>query len=128
MPRIADFIVIADGPITLPDQSGIGINDIHIQVSDPPNVDTTLRSILVFQVDPHPIPIRLGVALNDINVLDHTFRTDPVRSWHLAIPANVLRPHQNELSMAALNIPEAEGNQGVIRISNVVLFFHANIP
>jgi hypothetical protein len=123
MPKIAAYHIILEGEITLPTPE---INDHEFPMFLTPNVDVGSPSILVFRVNPHPIPIRLGVLLNGYS-FEHIFRTDQQRSWHQVIPANHQKV-ENQLTMAGLTVPEVGGDRGVIRISEIVLFFQVNIP
>ena len=121
MPRIADFVVVpgTDQSITLPGPAGI--NDFHSHPFDLPDVNVGSRSVLAWRVNPQDLPVRVQVNINNQEGLIRTFDTDPERSLHEVVRADVLRTTNNVLDIVVL------GSQGRVMVSDFVLFFQANI-
>ena len=123
MPKVGQFIVIpeSDAEFTLPDP-GTGINDRHFLDIDAPNVDTQARGVVAFRVNPNGTEeVRLFVRLNSTNLLTVNFTSDPTRTWHEIIPRGALLPVGNELTVAV-------SGPGSIGVSDIVLFYQADIP
>lgn len=119
MPRIADFVVVHRGSVTLNPKEGS--SDRHIQNIRVPGVDAASFAVLSFRVDPEQA-ITLQMRLNDTVVVRQTFNTAPQRSWHAVVDSNTLRPTGNELTVSAT----ADG-AAKVQVSDIVLFYQADI-
>ena len=123
MPRVAQFIVIpeSDTAFTLPDPAN-GLNDRHFLNIRLPNVDAGARAVLAFRVNPgSDESVRLVININNTNVVNVTFTSDPQRSWHEIVPRNILMAEGNSLDVAVVG-------SGSIQVSDIILFYQANIP
>jgi hypothetical protein len=122
MPRIADFVIVpdTDETVTLHTNPDDGVNDFHSREFDAPAVNGGSRAVLTFRVNPSG-NVRLQVVLNDRDIVNRRFDTEPHRSWHEIVAANVLQASGNILDVALL-----EGEK--VTVSDFVVFFQANIP
>ena len=117
MPRIADYAVIQDGSVTLPTAGGD--IDLTFPSFNAPAVDVGSRSILGFRVNPSGT-VTLRLTLNGTDVLIQTFDTDPQRSWHEIVEANLLKASSNTLTVTRTAGP------GSVSVSDFFLMFQAN--
>jgi hypothetical protein len=118
LPTIAEYTVIQDTAVTLPKTGGDIDHDYP--TFSAPAVNTGSRSILAFRVDPKGTAT-LRVTLNGTVLLTQTFDTEPQRSWHEVVDANVLLASNNTLTI------EKTGGSGSVTVSDVYLNFQANI-
>jgi hypothetical protein len=118
MPTVADYTVIQDTAVKLPKSNGDIDHDYP--AFSAPAVNAGSRSILSFRVNPDGVST-LEVKLNGTSILTQTFDTDPQRSWHEVVEANLLRTSNNQLTVTRSAGP------GAITISDVWLGFQATI-
>lgn len=115
MPRIADYTVILDGSVTLPDDG----TPHDLPSFDAPSLDAGSKIVLAFRVDPIEPVSALRVTLNGHSVAVRAFNTSLARSWHEVIRGGILRATNNTLSVAIDN--------GRMIVSDAVVHFQANI-
>jgi hypothetical protein len=119
MPTIADYSVILDG-VTLP--QGNGDIDLDFGPFSTPAVNFGASPVLMFRVDPSGGNVTMQVRLNGSEVLTWPFFNEPQpRSFHEVIPANVLRPTNN-----ILTVTRSQG-QGNFTISDIVVFYQVDV-
>ena len=118
MPTVADYTVIQDTSVKLPKTNGDIDHDYP--AFGAPAVNAGSRSILSFRVNPDGVST-LEVKLNGTSILTQTFDTDPQRSWHEVVEANLLRTSNNRLTVTRSAGP------GAITISDIWLEFQATI-
>jgi hypothetical protein len=95
---------------------------IAISVFNAPAVNAGIPPILAFRVDLSAGNVTLQVRLNGTEVLKWPFFNEPQpRSWHEVVPANLLRPTNNTLT-----VTRSEG-PGDFTISDIVVFYQADI-
>lgn len=119
MPTIADYTIILDNVVTLPDSIGDVDRDFTFNA---PAVNAGVASILAFRVNPDADDVTLRVTLNGTNILTQRFNGEPQeRSWHEVIGQNILQDSNNTLTLARI------AGSGVVRVSDLVLFFQTNV-
>ena len=118
MPTIADYTIISENRVTLPKGNG----DIDHEFSfRAPAVNAGSRSILAFRVNPSPEDVTVQMTLNGTEILTQTFNSDPQRSWHEVVQANLLQTNNNRLTVTRTAGP------GEVGVSNLVMYFQADI-
>ncbi|HEU4348254.1 MAG TPA: hypothetical protein VFR35_10745 [Actinoplanes sp.] len=118
MPTIADYTVVQDSAIALPKSNGDIDHDYPAFSAT--GVSTTSRSVLMFRVNPTGTAT-LEVRLNGTTLLTQTFDTEPQRSWHEVVEANIVLASNN-----ILTVSKTSGG-GSLDISDVVLFYQATV-
>lgn len=119
MPTIADYAVISDNGVVLPNSNGDIDRDFTFNA---PDVNAGTPSILAFLVNPDAGDVTLRVTLNGTNILTQRFNGEPQpRSWHEVIGQNILQDSNNTLTLARI------AGSGVVSVSDLVLFFQTNV-
>jgi len=118
MPTIADYTVIQDTSVTLPKDNGDIDHDFPAFTAT--DVSAGSRSVLMFRVNPDG-NATLEVTLNGTSVLTQAFDTEPQRSWHEVIEANLLKETGNVLTVSRTS------GSGSLTVSDLVLMFQATI-
>ena len=122
MARMTDYIVLQDQPFRLPGEP-LPVNDRHFPNIGAPNVHSGSPAILAFRVNPNDGDVTVQFRLNASVIVRQTFDTEPQRSWHEVIPPGVLKPTDNELTVAI-----DSNSQGSVQVSDIVIFFKTEVP
>jgi hypothetical protein len=117
MPTIADYTIISEKP----GHASQGNGDIDHEFSfRAPAVNAGSRSILAFGVNPSTEDVTVQLTLNGTEILTQTFNSDPQRSWHEVIQANLLQTN-NKLTVTRTAGP------GEVSVSNLLLYCQVDI-
>jgi hypothetical protein len=116
--EVARFIPIAEsaGGFTIPDPES-GINDRHIQDIQAPGLLDGSRPVIFLRTTHTGTP-SMSVRLNQTQLIQQTLSDSGPHSWHEIVPANALKPNDNELTFFATD--------GSVRFSDVVIFYTSN--
>jgi hypothetical protein len=119
MPRIADYVIVADNWVLEKDQ-----DTINFEV--PSNIDKGSRAILGFMLEADHIgEMKLTLRLNGENVWNWTFggaKKEPAQFFQEVAGAGVLLPGSNKFTFRS-SVSEST----VVRGSDVVVWFQVNI-
>jgi hypothetical protein len=88
--------------------------------------DTNLTGILAFRANPSSnADLEFVITLNDVDIDPRpvTFDTNPSRTWHVVILGAALMPNGNGQSYQV-----RKGGTGTVALSDIVLWWHKNIP
>jgi cell wall-associated NlpC family hydrolase len=119
---IADTIAtLADPPTLLAPPTFFPLNR-YATSFDAPSVEASRESVLLFRVQTltAQVPARLRVHLNSALVLDTVIDTAEACTFHEVMPANLLLPTANVLSMTAHGAPQC-----TVGVSDIVLLYTA---
>jgi hypothetical protein len=117
--EVARFLTVAgsaDG-FTIPDPT-TQQNDRHIQAIHAPGLVGGSLSVIFYRTIHTGTP-RFSVRLNATQLIAHTLAEAGPQSWHQIIRAGVLKPKDNELTLAV-------SGEGVVAFSDVVILYTSN--
>jgi len=121
MPRIADYAVISDNPVTIRNGGDI---DHSFTFNLEAGFHRGSRSILayVLYVDAGASPITYRVTINGSTQINHSLNESRVSTLHEVIGANVLNRVDNTIEFRITN-----GNPGTLQFMDVVLLYQRDV-
>lgn len=119
MSTVADFVSIHDASFRLSRTEGTAK---HFTFAAPGFAGPP--AILMLRVDPHDNAIELRVHLNDVEIMNQVFNTEPQRSWHEVISGRALAESENEL---VVSVPSDTSIFNGIDVSDVVILYQVAV-
>lgn len=128
MVDFAQFVAVSDDTFVLPDPQtkDIDVSFSNITLAD---LDPTRTAVAMFKVGGEGF-VRLRMRFNSgtDHFIDFTSTPGVSRTWHEIFPGSDLRSTRNELtvSVAPAVVPGGFGTEGRIRLSDIVILYHAS--
>lgn len=122
MPRIADYLVVADAPFTLPNNND-GINrEFSFTLPDDTASSQSVLSYVVRPTSSNTAGLNYTITLNGTQILSDATLEDPQRrAVHEVMSGNDLNTGANTL------VVERSSGSGSIQFSDIVVWFRRNI-
>jgi hypothetical protein len=130
MAECAQFVAVtaSDESFLLPDPP-TGDIDITFPNIDLADLDRTRTAVAMFKVG-HQGSARLQMRFNSGNEHFIDFRSGPapIRTWHEIFPGEDLQVSNNQLTISVELFPTPFGQNGPVRLSDIVILYHAIAP
>ena len=121
VPEVARYLTLPGVPqgFTIP-AGDAGLSDRHFQDLDAPGLIERSQAVLFLRTS-NGGTSRFSVRVNSASLIQHTLTGDEPSplSWHVLIPAGVLKPENNEL---VFGVPAG----GSVHFSDVVVLYRSN--
>jgi hypothetical protein len=130
MAEFAQFVAVtaSDDAFILPDPQ-TGDIDTTFPNIDLDNLDRTRTAVAMFKVG-HEGQAQLQMRLNSGNehFIDFTSGSAPIRTWHEIFPGEDLQVSNNQLTISVTSLATPFGGKGRVRLSDIVILYHAIAP
>jgi hypothetical protein len=111
--RVARYVTVSGSGVTIPGPDGQ--SDRHIRDVNAPGVVPGAFAVVFYRTD-HTGSPAFTIRLNATRLTAHAFAGPGPHGWHEVVPPGVLKPEDNELTLAV-------SGEGTVTFSDIVILY-----